>query len=62
MNTKTILVLALALFIPAAAHAQNKEIVVQQPPPLPGKYAGGTPVSCQSTQVKEIVCASMIYY
>ncbi len=39
-------VLALALFIPAAVHAQNKEIVVQQPPPLPGKYTGGNPVSC----------------
>ncbi|MYM27409.1 TonB family protein [Duganella sp. CY15W] len=46
MNMKSILALALALFIPAAVHAQNQEIVVQQPPPLPGKYAGGTPVSC----------------
>jgi TonB family protein len=46
MNMKSILALALTLFIPAAVHAQNQEIVVQQPPPLPGKYAGGTPVSC----------------
>jgi TonB family protein len=46
MNTKTIFVLALAACIPAAVNAQDKEIVVQQPPPLPGKYAGGTPVSC----------------
>jgi TonB family protein len=46
MNTKTLPVLALALFIPAAVLAQSQEIVVQQPPPLQGKDVGGTPVSC----------------
>lgn len=46
MNTKTILALVLALFIPAAVHAQGKEVQVQQAPPSSGKYAGGTVVSC----------------
>ena len=46
MNTKSLLMPLLALFISAAAHAQANEIVVQQPPPLRGNYTGGTPINC----------------
>jgi protein TonB len=46
MNTKAVLLLLLASSIPAAVHCQDKEIVVQQPPPLPGIYGGGNAVSC----------------
>jgi TonB family protein len=45
MNSKFIFLLALAFSIQAAP-AQTQEIVVQQPPPLPGNYAGGDPVNC----------------
>ena len=47
MNRKHSFALLMTLLAAQAVYAQSSEIVVQQPPPLPGVYAGGVALDCE---------------